>query len=148
MRSLHLPALYLMEFNVIFQLNEAQKNDLMQLYKNEFWSHQRMRADVDKMLDHTNMIVGIESRQGKLIGFCRVLTDFVYRAVLFDVIIHPDYRGQGLGKLLIDTVVKHPDLQQVEHIDLCCLPEMIDFYKQWNFTTELGEFRLMRRLKY
>lgn len=137
-----------MEFNVIFQLNEAQKDDLMQLYKNEFWSHQRRRADVEKMLANTTIVVGIENGDRKLIGFCRVLTDFVYRAILFDVIIHPDYRGQGLGKLLIDTVVEHPDLQQVEHIDLCCLPEMIEFYKQWNFTTELGEFRLMRRLKH
>lgn len=136
-----------MEFNFIFQLNEAHKNDLMQLYKNEFWSHQRLRADVDKMLDNTHLIVGIESQNGKLIGFCRLLTDFVYRAILFDVIIHPDYRGQGLGKILIDTVVEHPNLQQVEHIDLCCLPEMMDFYKQWDFTTELGEFRLMRRVK-
>ena len=144
-----------MQFNVIFQLTKAQKNDLMQLYKNEFWSNQRVQRDVEKMLENTDIVVGIENsyspggtlRDRQLIGFCRVLTDFVYRAVLFDVIIHPDYRGQGLGKLLIDTVVEHPDLQQVEHIDLCCLPEMIDFYKQWDFTTELGEFRLMRRLK-
>ena len=148
MRSLHRPRFKSMEFKVIFQLNDDQKGDLFFLYKNEFWSSQRVQHDVEKMLINTDIIVGIENRTGKLIGFCRVLTDFVYRAILFDVIVHPDYRGQGLGKLLIETVIEHPDLQQVEHIDLCCLPNMIEFYNQWDFTTELGEFRLMRRLRH
>jgi GNAT superfamily N-acetyltransferase len=148
MRSLHRLQFKSMEFKVIFHLNDAQKEDLIFLYKNEFWSSHRKQTEVEKMLVNTDIIVGIENLAGNLIGFCRVLTDFVYRAILFDVIVHPDYRGQGLGKLLIKTVVEHPDLQQVEQIDLCCLPNMIEFYNQWDFTTELGEFRLMRRLRH
>ena len=31
---------------------------------------------------------------GHLVGFARVLTDTVYKALIFDVIIHPDHRGK------------------------------------------------------
>jgi predicted GNAT family N-acyltransferase len=99
------------------------------------------------MLEHTDIIIGLENTSGQLIGFCRVLTDRVYRAMLFDVIIHPDYRGQGLSKLLMDAVTEHQDLIHVEEIMLNCLPEMLNFYQQWNFTERVGGFRFMKRYR-
>ena len=41
----------------------------------------------------------------------RAITDRATFAYLADVIILPDYRGHGLGKWLIETVMSHPDLQ-------------------------------------
>ncbi|MBW4622409.1 MAG: GNAT family N-acetyltransferase [Cyanosarcina radialis HA8281-LM2] len=136
-----------MNVKVIYSLTESQKDDLVNLYRNEFWCHHRLRHDVDKMLEHTDIIIGLENTSGQLIGFCRVLTDRVYRAMLFDVIIHPDYRGQGLSKLLMDAVTEHQDLIHVEEIMLNCLPEMLNFYQQWNFTERVGGFRFMKRYR-
>jgi GNAT superfamily N-acetyltransferase len=49
--------------------------------------------------------------QGKQAGFARVVTDFTTTAYLGDVFILEQYRGKGLAKLLMETIVKHPDLQ-------------------------------------
>jgi N-acetylglutamate synthase-like GNAT family acetyltransferase len=45
-----------------------------------------------------------------------------------------DYRHQGLGSLLIEQIVSHPEISQLECIQLFCLPEMIPFYQKFGFT--------------
>jgi GNAT superfamily N-acetyltransferase len=47
----------------------------------------------------------------KQIGFARVITDFSTIAYLGDVYILEEYRGLGLSKWLIETVMNYPDLQ-------------------------------------
>lgn len=132
-------------YRIISQLNEQQILELTQLYRNEFWSQNRTRQDVAKMVDASDIIIGLVDECDRLIGFTRVLTDFVYRAFMFDVIIKPTHRNQGLGKTLVDLVVHHPQLQSVEYIGLYCLPDMVPFYERWGFTAELGGLQLMAR---
>lgn len=45
------------------------------------------------------------------IGFARVVTDYATFAWLADVFVLKEYRGQGLGKWLIDVILSHPCLQ-------------------------------------
>src|ERR1700730_12671966 len=50
-------------------------------------------------------------KDGKQIGFARVVTDYATFAWMADVFILDQHRGRGLGKWLIDVIVSHPDLQ-------------------------------------
>ncbi len=45
------------------------------------------------------------------VGFARVVTDYATFAYLGDVFILPEYQGNGLGKLLMQAILEHPDLQ-------------------------------------
>ena len=47
----------------------------------------------------------------KQIGFARVITDNATFGYLADVFILQQYRGQGLGKYMIQTIIDHPELQ-------------------------------------
>jgi GNAT superfamily N-acetyltransferase len=44
------------------------------------------------------------------IGFTRVLTDYATYAIILDVLIQEPYRGQGLGKWMIECITNHPDI--------------------------------------
>lgn len=97
------------------------------------------------MLQHTDIIFALcEKPSGKLIAFARVLTDRVYKALILDVIVHPDYRSQGLGKQLMQMILDHSKLAQIKHFELYCLPELIPFYKKWGFQDNLGKAIAMR----
>jgi GNAT superfamily N-acetyltransferase len=142
------------KYRIVETLTESQVSDLMDLYKNEFWCDKRTREDVVKMLAATDVIIGlvdegdgVPPRKLRLIGFTRVMTDFVYRGTIFDVIVHPTYRKMGLGKVLMDAVLNHPQLQAVENLSLNCLPKMIPFYKRWGFTDDIGEMKFMRKIR-
>ncbi len=45
------------------------------------------------------------------VGFARVATDHATFAYLADVFVLPSHRGRGLSKLLMETIVAHPELQ-------------------------------------
>jgi N-acetylglutamate synthase-like GNAT family acetyltransferase len=47
------------------------------------------------------------------VGFARVVTDLATFAYLADVFVLKDYRGRGLSKWLMETLLAHPDLQDV-----------------------------------
>jgi GNAT superfamily N-acetyltransferase len=129
----------------VAQLSEAQIADLERLYQGEWWTQGRERADIRRMLAHSVVVAFCETDGRRLVAFARVLTDYVYKALIFDVIVDPAYRGTGLGRMLIDAIVNHPDLREVRHFELYCLPELVPFYEQWGFTDDLGRLRFMRR---
>ena len=52
------------------------------------------------------------------VGFARVITDRATFAYLCDVYILESHRGRGLGKWLIETVMRHPDLQGLRRFQL------------------------------
>jgi GNAT superfamily N-acetyltransferase len=133
------------KYRIVETLTESQVSDLMDLYKNEFWSDKRTREEVVKMLASTDVIIGLVDECDRLIGITRVLTDFVYRAMIFDVIIKPTHRKRGLGAKLMDAVLNHPELQTVEHFYLNCLPNMMPFYERWGFSDDVGGLKFLRR---
>jgi GNAT superfamily N-acetyltransferase len=52
------------------------------------------------------------------VGFARVVTDRATFAYLCDVYVLESHRGRGLGKWLIETVMSHPDLQNLRRFQL------------------------------
>ena len=132
-------------YRIVETLTESQVSDLMDLYKNEFWSDKRTREGVVKMLAATDVIIGLVDESDRLIAFTRVITDFVYRAMIFDVIVKPTHRKTGLGAKLMDAVLNHPKLQTVEHFYLNCLPNMMPFYERWGFSDDVGGLKFLRR---
>jgi ribosomal protein S18 acetylase RimI-like enzyme len=136
-----------MEYQLVENLSEQQIQQLHNLYQNEFWSKGRKLNDIHTMLQNSDMIFAFADQDDKLIAFARLLTDYVFKATVYDLIVAPSCRDQGYGKKLMDTILEHPALQQVNHIDLHCLPEMFDFYRRWDFTTDLNGVQLMRRSK-
>ena len=134
-----------MKISIITNLKDKQINQLLALYSDEFWCNTRKRADVEKMLENSHIVLGVIDSEANLIGFVRILTDFTYKATIYDLIVHPQWRNNNIGKLLMDEVINHPELRSIEHFDLNCLPEMYRFYKKWSFTTNVGELGFMRR---
>jgi GNAT superfamily N-acetyltransferase len=55
---------------------------------------------------------------GKQVGFARVVTDRATFAYLCDVFVLDAYRGQGLGRWLMEAVAAHPDLQGLRRMVL------------------------------
>jgi GNAT superfamily N-acetyltransferase len=77
-----------------------------------YWATGRRRETVEQLIREASRVVGLYD-EGATIGFCRVVSDEVTFAFLFDVFVIPGYRGRGLGKELIREAVElgpHADL--------------------------------------
>lgn len=67
------------------------------------------------------------------VGFCRLITDQATFANLVDVIVWPDYRGQGIARKLMDTVMQHPSVKGVRRFTLAT-SNAHGLYRQYGFT--------------
>jgi len=45
-------------------------------------------------------------QEKKLIAFARATSDNTFNATIWDVVVHPEFQRQGLGKILIQEVIK------------------------------------------
>ncbi len=82
-----------------------------------FWAGERCLEDWKIAIANSYPIISVWDHE-ELIGFARATSDGIYRAMVWDVVIHPDYRGQGLGRQLVQTLLAHPHMNQVERIYL------------------------------
>ena len=82
-----------------------------------YWAKGIPREIVERSI-HSSLCFGIYEAAGpgsgeseKQIGFARVITDKATFAYLADVFVLEGWRGRGLSKWLLETILAHPDLQ-------------------------------------
>ena len=69
----------------------------------------------------------------KLVGFGRVVTDFVLHAMIFDMIILPAYQRQGIGTIVLERLVKKCKDHGIRDIQLFCAKGKRGFYEKNGF---------------
>ena len=129
---------------VIYELSTNQIENLHSLYKNEWWTKNRTLEETTKCVYGSQACIGLIDKNNGLIGFVRVLTDFTFKALIFDLIIKSEFRGKGLSKKLMSLVKNHEKLKDVKHFELYCLPELESFYNQFEFSGEIDGIQLLR----
>jgi GNAT superfamily N-acetyltransferase len=129
----------------IDQLSERHLEQLHALYQNEWWSKGRSLEATRAGVLGSQLCVGLVTPADELAAFARVLSDFTFKALIFDVIVAPKHRQTGLGDEVMSAIVGHDRLQGVKSFELYCLPEMMPFYHRHGFSEDVGAIRLMRR---
>jgi ribosomal protein S18 acetylase RimI-like enzyme len=82
-----------------------------------FWAQSRKIEDLEVAIANSEPAISVWDGD-RMIGFARATSDGIYRATIWDVIIHPDYQGAGLGRKLVETLISHPRLSRVERVYL------------------------------
>lgn len=86
-----------------------------------YWAKNIPKEIVQKSIDGSfcfglfvveNILESIQiNATGRQVGFARVITDYATFAYLADVFIIDNFRGKGLSKRLMETIINHPELQ-------------------------------------
>jgi N-acetylglutamate synthase-like GNAT family acetyltransferase len=114
---------------------DKEKVDLVQIQEllniSAFWARDRNIEDLGIAIANSDPVITIWDGS-RIIGFARATSDVVYRAAIWDVAIHPEYRGAGLGRKLVETVLTHPRVNRVEKVYLTTTHQQ-SFYEQIGF---------------
>ncbi len=130
------------EFTVSTDPNKLQLEAIAAFLSTSYWAHQRSVATIRRSLEGS-LCFGVYQSDAQ-IGLARVVTDYAAFAYLCDVYILESYRGLGLGKWLMQTVLEHPDLQGIRRFMLATR-DAHQLYAQYGFAPlEHGE-RFMER---
>jgi ribosomal protein S18 acetylase RimI-like enzyme len=117
--------------------------EIQSLYRFTRWGRSRSLEQIAKMLEGTSICFSVRY-EGKLVAFCRIMTDFVFRAALWDILVHPDHQGRGLGSKLLNYALEHPAIKPVPII-VTYTSELVGFMNRLGFESREGLSILQRR---
>ena len=84
-------------------------------------------------------------RDGRQVGFARVVTDRATFAYLADVFVLPAERGRGFGRWLVQSVLDHPELKGLRRW-LLGSRDALDLYRKLGFSEPPPPFAFLERL--
>ncbi|MBW4619494.1 MAG: GNAT family N-acetyltransferase [Cyanosarcina radialis HA8281-LM2] len=102
------------------------------------WARRPLRK-VKKAMQHSFLVVSMWQVRGarkQLIGFARATSDHAFNATIWDVVVHPDFQTQGLGKALMKYTIKKLRNEDISNITLFADPHVVDFYARLGFISD------------
>ena len=116
---------------------------LTALLSTSYWASRRPKAVIEKSI--SNSLCFSLYKENIQIGFARIVTDYATFAYLCDVIIEENYRGTGIGRWLINTVITHPDISPLRSI-LIITKDAHELYRKLGFKELKKPEQYMERL--
>nr|WP_298998711.1 GNAT family N-acetyltransferase [uncultured Allomuricauda sp.] len=101
------------------------------LSETSYWAQGRSKDLVEKSIENS-LCFGAFNANDNQVGFARVATDYVVFAWLMDVFIVQDFKGKGIGQLLLQAIMDHPDVKKVNGIGLRT-NDAQEFYRKFGF---------------
>lgn len=132
------------------ELDEGQIEEVWLLFREEWWGRERTLGQTQGMVAGSGVNLAMlrpEGREKHVAGYVRAVTDGVLKAVIYDFVVAREHRGTGLGKLLMKRLLSHRMLREVQDVELYCMPEMIDMFKQWGFSENVAGTVHLRYLR-
>ena len=112
------------------------------LANESYWARTRTVEQTRRAIENS-ICFGLYSAEGQ-IGFARVVTDRATFAYIGDVFIDPAFRGRGLSKWLMETIVGFPELQGLRRWILATR-DAHGLYEQFEFAELRHPERWMER---
>ncbi|MCK8059567.1 MULTISPECIES: GNAT family N-acetyltransferase [unclassified Fusibacter] len=108
--------------------------------KETYWANDRKTSDIIKSMEEAFCLSLYEN--GRMVGFLRLITDYVFYGYLCDVIIDPERRGEGIGKLLISSLLEQTFIHDLFRIKLKT-EDAQGFYEPFGFKRITDEHKYM-----
>ncbi|XWK88734.1 MAG: GNAT family N-acetyltransferase [Phormidium sp.] len=112
---------------------DKEKLNLETIHKflnSTYWAENIPLSVVQKCIDNSFCFGVYEG--DKQVGFGRLITDYATFAYFSDVFILEEYRGLGLGKWLVETMLQHSEVQGLRRW-LLVTKDAQELYRQFGF---------------
>ncbi|MDH7507080.1 MAG: GNAT family N-acetyltransferase [Candidatus Thermoplasmatota archaeon] len=119
------------------------EKDIVELYKAGGWWKDSYDSAGIKNLIKGSFAFAVAVNKKKAIGMGRVISDGVSDAYIQDTVVLPEYRGMGIGKKIVKTLLDYCLSKKILWIGLIAEPGKDKFYASLGFK-ELQDFIPMK----
>ena len=131
---------------LIIKHNELTAEEFIYLWES-VWGNGPSIEQTKLAMDNTLFRVSIFDGE-KIVAMARVIGDMGLCYYIKDVIVLPEYQGKGIGRMLIDELLKFVNQHGIPDthifVELCAMPDKIPFYEKFGFSAnEAQRLRIM-----
>ena len=135
---------------LVIKYNELTAEEFIFLWQAVHWGDGPSLEQTKLAMEHTLFRVSIYDGD-KIIAMARMIGDMGLDYYIKDVVVIPEYQGKGIGRLLIDELLKFIKENGVKDTDifveLCAMPDKIPFYEKFGFdSNEAQRLKMMCRV--
>lgn len=130
--------------------NELTGEEYIYLW-NSVWDEAPLIEQVNLAMNNTLIRISIHDGD-KIIAMARAIGDKGLCYYIKDVVVKPEYQGKGIGKSLIEELLKCINNDVIKgteiYVELAAFPEVKKFYEKCGFTTNEAErLKMMYEVK-
>ncbi|KMY42924.1 GCN5 family acetyltransferase [Bacillus sp. FJAT-27916] len=113
---------------VLYENTEhADWNEMREIYASVGWTkHTNERI---KHVFEASNVMAIAKADGRIIGFGRAMSDGVFNAAIYDIVVHRDNQGMGVARAVMKNLLEQ--LKDVSCVHLLSTTGNEDFYRQF-----------------
>lgn len=130
--------------------NELSAEEFILLWET-VWGPGPSLTQTKLAMEHTLFRISIFDKD-KIIAMARVIGDIGLDYYIKDVIVRPEYQGKGIGRLLINELLRFINDNGISgtqiFVELCAMPDKIPFYQKFGFNAnEAQRLKMMYPVK-
>ncbi|MCM1227027.1 MAG: GNAT family N-acetyltransferase [Clostridium sp.] len=116
--------------------NELSAEEYIFLW-NSVWDGAPNPEQTALAMKHTLFRVSVYDGE-EIVAMARMIGDIGLNYYIKDVVVRPEYQRKGIGKMLINELLKYINNNAVKgseiFIELCAMPDKIPFYEKLGFS--------------
>ena len=130
--------------------NELSAEEFISLWET-VWGPGPSLEQTKLAMEHTLFRVSVLDGD-KIIAMARMICDMGLDYYIKDVIVSPEYQGKGIGRKLINELLKFVNDNGISgtgvFVELCAMPDKMPFYQKFGFdANEAQRLKMIYRVK-
>ncbi|MBQ6531826.1 MAG: GNAT family N-acetyltransferase [Solobacterium sp.] len=136
--------------NITVKYNELSAEEFILLWET-VWGQGPTLEQTKLAMDHTLFRVSVFD-DDRIIAMARMIGDMGLNYYIKDVVVIPEYQGRGIGRLLINELLKFVNDNGIRDtgifVELCAMPDKMPFYEKLGFdTNEAQRLKMMYQVR-
>ena len=119
---------------IAFKTDPPDPHEYFTLFETTGWNSEYLATaeELDRANRQSWFVVAAYD-EGQLVGFGRVVSDTVLHAMIYDMIVRPDYQRIGLGSQVLSRLIDRCRAANIRDIQLFCAKGKEAFYRAHGF---------------
>ncbi|MED3913091.1 GNAT family N-acetyltransferase [Priestia megaterium] len=118
-----------MKISLSSSIENIEWSRMKDIYHSVGWKNHD-EEKIKKVFQSSN-VVAIAYDENKIVGFGRALSDGVFNAAIYDVVIDKEYQNKGIGQQIIENLLAQ--LKDISCVHLVSTSGNEEFYKKAGF---------------
>jgi ribosomal protein S18 acetylase RimI-like enzyme len=115
-----------MDLSIHSDFSKVNLDEMKEIYSSVGWT--KHTKEIIKQVFEASNVIALVTVNGRIIGFGRAMTDGVFNAAIYDVIVHPEFQKQGIARQIMEYLLDK--LSNISCVHLISTSGNEDFYKK------------------